>query len=87
MASYLLFVIDETKRPSLGRFFQLCQGSRHGWRIDDDFWRWLRERLNQGLKLEGADLRRLPRVLARGATATPPRYCASTARRARARWS
>ena len=68
---YLLFVIDGTGRPSLGRFFQVCPGSQRSLTVDDDeFWRWLRERLGERPKLEGADLRQLQRVFERSA---PPR--------------
>jgi hypothetical protein len=60
---YLLFVIDGTGRPSIGKFIQICQGASN-WNIrDDDFWHWLRERLGERLTLDEADVRRLRRAL------------------------
>ena len=69
---YLHFVIDGTGRPSLGKFIQICRSTKTGWDIaDEDFWRWLRDLLSQGARLEGADLRRLRRALVQ--PSSPPR--------------
>jgi hypothetical protein len=68
---YLLFVIDGTGRPSVGKFIQVCRGVKKDWGIwDDDFWRWLREQLGERVRLSEADMRRLRRAFVPPA---PPR--------------
>ncbi len=69
---YLVFVIDGTGRPSVGKFIQICWGKTTGWDIrDDDFWRWLRDLLSQQARLDAADIRRLRRALVQ--PGSPPR--------------
>jgi hypothetical protein len=61
---YLLFVIDDSGRPSVGRFIQICRSGQRRWHIrDDDFRRWLYERLGDGFRLDEADLRALQRAV------------------------
>jgi hypothetical protein len=68
---YLLFVIDGTGRPSVGKFIQVCRGAKRDWGIwDDDFWHWLRARLGERLRLDETDMRRLRRAFVPPA---PPR--------------
>lgn len=71
---YLLFVIDSTGRPSVGRFLQIQAGAGDDthpppWR-DLDWWRWLRELLDDGPSLLPKLLPQLNRGLRR--TINPP---------------
>jgi hypothetical protein len=61
---YLLFVLDAGRRPSEGRFIQICSASttRPPWPWED-FWKWLDDLLQERFELEPSDLRRLRREL------------------------
>lgn len=61
---YLVFIIDGSGRPSIGKFIQICHARAISWTIRDEaFWRWLRERLLDRGRLDEAELRTLRRVL------------------------
>ncbi|MEQ1636559.1 MAG: galactose oxidase-like domain-containing protein [Methylococcales bacterium] len=60
---YLLFVIDSTGRPSLGRFVQICKGrSRRPkpW-FDPEWWEWLHELMRDGRILTTKEIREIQR--------------------------
>ena len=45
---YLLFVLDDQRRPSVGRFIQICRPRRRRpFDFDIDRWRWLRDLLQE----------------------------------------
>jgi len=61
---YLLFILDASRRPSEGRFIQICRATTRTapwpW---DDFWEWLRGLLGERFQLGPEDVRRLRREL------------------------
>jgi Domain of unknown function (DUF1929) len=61
---YLLFILDAQRRPSEGRFIQICNAPAPGrpwpW---EDFWKWLADLLQERFELDAADVRRLRREL------------------------
>jgi hypothetical protein len=60
---YLLFVIDSTGRPSMGRFVQICKGRSRRPRpwFDPEWWEWLRELMHDGRKLKPEEMRAIRR--------------------------
>jgi hypothetical protein len=61
---YLLFVLDAERRPSEGRFIQICKASirTRPWPWED-FWKWLGDLMQERFELDPSDMRRLRREL------------------------